>query len=288
MNKLRRLGNTNVEVRSIGLGAMPLSLEGRPDAAQAYSVIEAFVQSGGNFIDTANVYCTNISEIGHNEALIEQILSKLNGKKDIFVATKGGIKRCKDKWVTDGSPEFLRESCENSLKVLNTDSIFLYQLHSPDPDVPLTDSVSELLKLKDEGKIQHIGLSNVNIEHIQLALSITNIMSIQNRCSLFNRASFTNSVVEFCEKNNITFIAHSPVGGHFEHRQQTANSLLKQLAKKHQASAYQIMIAWLLHKSPSILPIPGASKVSSIKDSMEAINIPLSEDDMYLLNLASN
>ncbi len=283
MDKVRRLGNTNIEVHSIGLGAMPLSLEGRPNAAQAHSVIESFVQGGGNFIDTANVYCTNASEIGHNEKLIEQVLSKLNYKKDIFVATKGGIKRCKDDWVADGNPEFLRESCEKSLKALKTDSIFLYQLHAPDPEIPLTDSVGELLKLKDEGKIQHIGLSNVNIEHIQLALSITQIMSVQNRCNLFNRASFTNGVIEFCEKNEITFIAHSPVGGHFEHRQQTDNVLLKKLSEEHKASTYQIMIAWLLHKNPTILPIPGASKVSSIIDSLHAMNINLSKEELQLL-----
>jgi aryl-alcohol dehydrogenase-like predicted oxidoreductase len=283
MNKVIQLGNTNIGVYSIGLGAMPLSLKGRPDTAQAHSVIEVFTQDGGNFIDTANVYCARATEIGHNETLIEQVLSKLNHKKDIFVATKGGIKHDKDDWIADGNPEFLRKSCEKSLKVLKTDSIFLYQLHSPDPEIPLIDSVGELLKLKDEGKIQHIGLSNVNIEHIQQALSMTEIMSVQNRCNLFNGASFTNGVIEFCEKNEITFIAHSPVGGHFEHRQRVANPLLKQLAEKYQTSAYQIMIACLLHKSPSILPIPGASKVSSIKDSLQAINIKLSKEELQLL-----
>ena len=135
----------------------------------------------------------------------------------------------------------------------------------------------------DEGKIQHIGLSNVNVEHIQLALSITHIMSVQNRCTLFERKSFTNGVIEFCEQNDITFIAHSPVGGHFQHVQHAENILLKKLAEKHHVSAYQIMIAWLLHKSPSIFPIPGASKTSSIKDSLEAINVKLSKEDMQLL-----
>jgi aryl-alcohol dehydrogenase-like predicted oxidoreductase len=283
MDKVRRLDNTNIEVCSIGLGAMPLSLDGRPNLEQAYAVIEAFIQAGGNFIDTANVYCANSSEIGHNEILISNILSKLKPKNNIVVATKGGVKRSKDDWIANGNPEFLRQSCEQSLKDLKTDSIFLYQLHAPDPEVPLTDSIGELLKLKSEGKIQHIGLSNVDVEQIQLALSITSIMSVQNRCNLFNRKSFKNGVIEFCENNNISFIAHSPVGGHFEHKHITNHVLLKKLSKKYHASTYQVMISWLLHKSPAILPIPGASKVGSITDSLQAIDINLNKEDVQLL-----
>lgn len=283
MNKDRRLNKTNIEVYAIGLGAMPLSIESRPGEAQALSVIEAFVHGGGNFIDSANVYCIDDSDVGHNEKLIAKALSKLDNANDIIVTTKGGLRRPKGDWTVDASPAWLRQSCEKSLKDLNTDSIFLYQLHATDPDIPLTDSIGELSRLMDEGKIQHIGLSNVNVEHIQLALSITHIMSVQNRCNLFERKSFTNGVIEFCEQNDITFIAHSPVGGHFQHVQHAENILLKKLAEKHHVSAYQIMIAWLLHKSPSIFPIPGASKTSSIKDSLEAINVKLSKEDMQLL-----
>jgi len=283
MNKYRRLNKTNIEVYAIGLGAMPLSLEGRPDEVQALSVIEAFINGGGNFIDSANVYCVDDSDVGHNEKLITKALSKLEGENDIIVATKGGLRRPKGDWTVDASPEWLRQSCEKSLKDLNTDSIFLYQLHSPDPNLPLTDSIGELSRLMDEGKIQHIGISNVNVEHIQMALSITNITSVQNRCNLFERKSFTNGVIEFCEQNDIIFIAHSPVGGHFQHVQRAETILLKKLAEKHHVSTYQIMIAWLLHKSPSILPIPGASKISSIKDSLEAIIVKLSKEDMQLL-----
>lgn len=284
MDVVRRLGNTNITVHAVGLGAMPLSLTGRPDSAQAQSVIGAFLQAGGNFIDTANVYCADGSETGHNERLISRSLSNLDIKNNILVATKGGIRRDRDDWITDGHPEFLRQSCENSLKDLNTDSIFLYQLHAPDPEVPLSDSIGELLKLKNEGKIQHIGLSNVNIEQIQIALSITQIMSVQNRCNLFNRKSFDSGVVELCEKNKITFIAHSPVGGHFEHRQRADNILLNKLSEKYHVSTYQIMVAWLLHKNPAIFPIPGASKVSSIEDSLQATKVELSKGDIKLLD----
>ncbi|MCH8262900.1 MAG: aldo/keto reductase [Proteobacteria bacterium] len=283
MNKYRQLDNTNIEVNAIGLGAMPLSLDGRPDEAQALGVIKAFVDGGGNFIDSANVYCVDDSDVGHNEKLIAKALSKLEESNNIIVATKGGLRRPKGDWTADASPAWLRQSCEKSLRDLNTNSIFLYQLHALDPDVPLTDSVGELARLKGEGKIQHIGLSNVTVEHIQLALSITNIISVQNRCNLFERTSFKNGVVKFCEENKITFIAHSPVGGHSQHAQRADNILLKKLAEKYDASTYQIMIAWLLNKSPSILTIPGASKMSSIVDSLQATNVEISKEDMQLL-----
>ena len=283
MNKYRQLDNTNIEVNAIGLGAMPLSLDGRPDEVQALGVIEAFVDGGGNFIDSANVYCVDDSDVGHNEKLIAKALSKLEESNNIIVATKGGLRRPKGDWTADASPAWLRQSCEKSLRDLNTDSIFLYQLHAPDPDVPLTDSVGELARLKGEGKIQHIGLSNVTVEHIQLALSITDIISAQNRCNLFERTSFKNGVVKFCEENKITFIAHSPVGGHSQHAQRADNILLKKLAEKYDTSTYQIMIAWLLNKSSSILTIPGASKMSSIADSLQATNVEISKEDMQLL-----
>ncbi len=283
MNKYRQLDNINIEVYAIGLGAMPLSLDGRPEEAQALGVIEAFVDGGGNFIDSANVYCVDDSDVGHNEKLITRAISKLEKSDNIIVATKGGLRRPKGDWKVDASPAWLRQSCEKSLEDLNTDSIFLYQLHAPDPDVPLTDSVGELARLKGEGKIQHIGLSNVTVEHIQLALSITHIISVQNRCNLFERTSFNNGVVKFCEVNNITFIAHSPVGGHSQHAKRADNILLKKLAEKYDTSTYQIMIAWLLHSSSSLVAIPGASKTSSIMDSLRAINVEFSKEDMQLL-----
>jgi aryl-alcohol dehydrogenase-like predicted oxidoreductase len=283
MSSYRRLNNTNIEIFPIGLGAMPLSLEGRPSEAQAIEVINTFINGGGNFIDSANVYCVDDNDVGHNEKLIAKALSQHPNANNVIVATKGGLRRPKGEWTVDGSPAWLRASCEKSLRDLNTDSIFLYQLHAPDPDIPLTDSVGELAKLKDEGKIQYIGLSNVTVEHIEYALSIKHIMSVQNRCNLFEKTSFKNGVIKFCENNNITFIAHSPVGGHYQHAQRADNVVLKKLAEKYSVSPYQIMIMWLLHKSPNILPIPGASKVSSIEDSLKAERVELSKEDMQLL-----
>jgi aryl-alcohol dehydrogenase-like predicted oxidoreductase len=283
MNNNKRLADSTVEVFPIGLGAMPLSLANRPNESQALDVINTFIDGGGNFIDTANVYCADDKDVGHNEKLIAKALSKRGNSQGVIVASKGGLRRSKGDWKVDASPEWLRASCEKSLLDMNSDSIFLYQLHAPDPDIPLTDSIGELAKLKDEGKIQHIGLSNVTVEHIELALSVAHIMSVQNRCNLFERQSFNNGVVDFCENNNITFIAHSPVGGHYQHAQRSENVLLKKLAEKHEVSAYQIMIAWLLHKNSSIFPIPGASKTISIKDSIQAVKVDLTKEDMQIL-----
>ena len=279
-----RLGNTNTVVTSIGLGAMPLSLEGRPDEDTAIKVIASFIDKGGNFIDTANVYCFDDTDIGHNEQLINRALTRLGKKNDVIVATKGGLRRPRGSWDVDASPEWIRSSCEKSLQDLQVDSIFLYQLHAPDPNIPFTDSTGELLKLKEEGKIQHIGISNVNVDEINEVLSVTPVLSVQNRCNVFEKKSFLNGVVEKCHQQGIVFIPHSPVGGHHGHKNASRSDLLKRLAVKHECSTYQIMLAWLLRKGEFILPIPGASKVSSITDSMKSMNVTLDREDMSLLD----
>ena len=279
----RQLGYTVIQVNAIGLGAMPLSLEGRPDEKTAFNVIKTFVENGGNFIDSANMYCIDDADVGHNERLINKALNQLNNTHDVIIATKGGLRRPQGGWTVDASPDWLRQSCEKSLQDLDVDRIFLYQLHAPDPDVPIIESVGELARLKEEGKIQHIGLSNVSAYQIKLALSIAPILSVQNKCHLFNTEAFTDGVIECCIQNNISFIAHSPVGGHFLHQEFNQNKQLKNIAQKYQASPYQIMIAWLLNKSPFILPIPGATKVSSVLDSLSASTIALEKEDIKIL-----
>ncbi len=278
------LGNSGKLVMPIGLGAMPLSLDTRPDEATAIEVIKAFIDGGGNFIDTANVYCIDDDDIGHNERLIHKALAKLGKLDDVIVATKGGLTRPKGRWDTNASPDWLRKSCERSLKDLNTDSIFLYQLHAPDPNIPLAESIGELARLKEAGKIQHIGLSNVNTREIMTAMTVAPILSVQNRCNVLEKKSFKTGVVDLCEKEGIVFIPHSPVGGHFDHKKLAVAKPLKNIADKHRVSVYRMVLAWLLHKGSHILPIPGASKVSSITDSLKAINVRLSSRDMQMLD----
>ena len=284
MNTGMLLGSSGKQVMPIGLGAMPLSLATRPDEATAMEVIHAFINGGGNFIDTANVYCKDDNDIGHNEKLIHKALTKFGRLDDVVVATKGGLTRPKGRWDNNASPGWLRKSCEKSLMDLDTDSIFLYQLHAPDPGIPLTESVGELARLKEEGKIQHIGLSNVNTREIMTALTVAPILSVQNRCNVLEKKSFKAGVVDLCEKEGIVFIPHSPVGGHFDHIKLAASKPLKTIAGKYDVSVYQIVLAWLLHKGNHILPIPGASKISSITDSLKATSVKLDKDDMKILD----
>lgn len=287
MHRRLRFSDSGRDVTAIGLGAMPLSLKGRPDESVAIEVIRTFLEGGGDFIDTANVYCRDDDDTGHNERLINKALLALDARQRVTVATKGGLVRPRGGWDVRATPDWLRTSCEKSLQDLSTDCIFLYQLHAPDPNVPLADSVGELVRLKEEGKIRHIGLSNVNRDEILTALSLTPVLSVQNKCSILYQKAFDNGVVELCADKNITFIAHSPVGGHFGHRQLSDCKPLKQVAQKYHASEYQVALAWLLRQGNHILPIPGASKPASISSSLRALDIELDDKDLEFLNQAT-
>ena len=280
----RELGNTGLMFRAIGLGAMPLSISGRPDEAQAFAVIEAFVADGGNFIDTANVYGLDDDDIGHNERLIHQALGQLGAIDKVLVTTKGGLRRPGGAWVVDGDPDWLRLSCERSLQALQTDCISLYQLHAIDPKVDFRRSLEALVKLKEEGKIRYLGLSNVSPAQLEQALEFTVVSSVQNHCNLFDQRDFRNGLIDFCRARRITYIPYSPVGGHHGHVRLDQEPLLQQLAAKYQASPHRIALAWLLHKGRHILPIPGASRVASIRDSLQATNLKLGADDIAALD----
>ena len=280
----RTIGNTNLEVNPIGLGAMPLSIEGRPDETQAAKVIEAFVDGGGNFIDTANVYCLDHSDMGHNERLIQRTLKRLGKHEEVVVATKGGLTRPQGRWETDGRPKWLRQSCEQSLLNLDTDMIPFYQLHAVDSNVPFTDSLGELIQLKDEGKIQHIGLSNVDLEQVKTALRSSAIISVQNRCNPFFQHDFHNGLIEFCHDKDVTYIPYSPVGGHHGHLRLPQQPALRRLSEKYGESPYCIVLAWLLNKGSHILPIPGASRVESVEDSARAMFLKLESDDIATID----
>lgn len=278
------LGRTGLQLAAIGLGTMPLSLSGRPSEAQAVRTIAAYIELGGNFIDTANVYCQDDSDIGHNERLIGQALRQLGKTGAVTVASKGGLCRPKGAWVANGDPAFLRRSCEASLEALGSDCIALYQLHAVDPAVGLLPSLQALQELQQEGKIRHIGLSNVTQAQVETALQHVTVVSVQNRCSLWDKRDFSNGLVDWCGRQGITYIPHSPVGGHYDHVQLAGQPLLQKLAKKHHASPYQIALAWLLAKGPHVLPIPGASRPESIVSSWGAMEVRLDADDLAALN----
>jgi len=277
----RPLGNTGLAVGSIGLGGMPLSIQNRPDERSALAVIEVFVAAGGDHIDTASSYCLDEHDFGHNERLIAKALRKL-GRSDVVVATKGGLTRPNGRWEVDCSPQWLRHCCEQSAETLGA-PIPLYYLHTVDPAVPLAESLGELVRLRDEGKIAAIGLSNVNARHLDEALRITPIAAVQNRCNVLDTRDFETGLVERCRELGIAYVPYSPVGGHSGHRRLDQYPTLERIAEKHGVTPYVVALAWLLAQGPHIVPIPGATKPKSIESSLTAPRLRLDAEDLAAL-----
>jgi len=279
MKKLetRTLGNSGIKVSAIGLGGMPLSIVGRPEPEQAFAVIKAAVEAGITFIDTADVYCLDDNDIGHNERLIASALKEL-GADHVVVATKGGLHRPNGDWTTDGRPEHLKAACDLSLTALGVDAIELYQLHAPDSEVTFADTVGALRDLRDAGKVKHVGLSNVSVAQIQEAGKIVPIASVQNRCNLFDTDSFKSGVVAHCIEEGIAFLPHSPVGGHRGHGRTTEDEDVLAISAQTDATPHQVLLAWLLGVDDVVIPIPGASRVESAVSSAQVSSLRLPTD----------
>lgn len=277
----RTLGSTGLKVAPIGLGGMPLSIQGRPDEQTALAVIAAFLAAGGNHIDTAISYCLDEHDFGHNERLIAKALRAAQCT-DVVVATKGGLTRPAGRWEVDCSPQWLRRCCEQSARELGA-PIPLYYLHTVDPTVPLAESLGELVRLRDEGKIAAIGLSNVNARQLDEAVRLTRIAAVQNRCNVLDRRDFDSGLVEHCRELGIAYVPYSSVGGHSGHRRLDHYPALARVAAKHTTSVYVVALAWLLAQGPHVLPIPGATKVSSVTSSLGADRVKLDADDLAAL-----
>jgi aryl-alcohol dehydrogenase-like predicted oxidoreductase len=271
----REIGRTGIRVFAVGLGAMPLSLRGRPDEETAIGVIRAALNAGVDFIDTANSYCVDQGDVGDNERLIAKALQRLGAAGRVTVATKGGLIRPGGAWEVDARPDALTRACEQSLRDLRVPAITLYQLHAPDRRVPYAESVGALARLQQAGKIQHIGLSNVTVAQIQAAQRLVRVESVQNRCNVADQEDLRNGVVRFCAEQGITYIPYSPVGGHHGHRGLARNKVVQEIARAHGVSPQRIMLAWLLAQGNHVLPIPGASKAASIQDSAGAVQVNL-------------
>ena len=272
----REIGTTGVMAYPVGWGPMPLSTRAeRPDAASALAVFKAALDAGVTFWDTANAYCWDDGDTGHNERLIAMAIAKLGIAGEVQVASKGGMTRPGGAWVPNGRPAFLRACCEQSLRDLGVERIFLYQLHRPDPDLPFAESMGTLADLQREGKIEHIGISNVTPEQLKEALDVVRVESIQNRCSPTDQEDFANGLLDLCAEHQLTYIPYSPMGGGAGYQQMSEKRLLVELGESYGVSPYQIILAWLLAKSTRVLPIPGASRVSSIRDSAAAARLNL-------------
>jgi aryl-alcohol dehydrogenase-like predicted oxidoreductase len=281
----RLLGSSGIEVHPIGFGGMPLSIRNRPSEEKAIKVIHAALDAGMDLIDTADVYCLDDGDRGHNERLIARALADWSGPPPI-VATKGGLARPEGAWTKDAKPESLKRACEQSLRALEIDRIALYQLHAPDPDVPFEESVGALADLKREGKIEHVGLSNVSVAQIEQARAIVEIVSVQNRCNPFDRRAFAEGVLSHCEQHGIAFLAYSPVGGSRGKAEVKDDPILTEIALRHDATPFEIALAWILEKSPVAIPIPGASKPQNARSSARAMTIELQPADLFQLDAA--
>lgn len=282
----RPLGSSGLSVAPVGLGAMPMSVAGRPSEAESVRVILAALEAGMTLIDTADVYCLDDDDIGHNERLVAKALRAWPQRDQVVVATKGGLERPDGAWTTNGRPEHLRRACERSLRALGVDRIRLYQLHAPDDEVPFTDSVGELARLREEGKIEHVGLSNVSVEEIVAARALVPVVSVQNRCGPLDRRAWAEGVIPYCEQHGIAFLAYSPVNGSRGKARIITEPALSVVSHRRSVSPFQVALAWLLLKSPVIIPIPGASRMQSAIDSAAAMELKLGPRDLTELDSA--
>ncbi|WP_079008103.1 aldo/keto reductase [Streptomyces sp. XY431] len=287
----RTLGERSIG--AIGLGAMPLSVEGRPDPEAALTTLHAAIDAGVTLLDTADSYHWHAGETGHNELLIARALATRSpaDRANVLVATKGGRGRPGDgSWTVDGRPEHLRRACEDSLRRLGVAAIDLYQLHKPDPQVPWAESVGALRELLDAGKIRAAGLSNVDERQILTAREILGpgLVSVQNRFSPAERGALPQ--LRLAERLGLAFLPWSPLGGLARSVLDDpadgvpARSAFHGVAEARGVSPQQVGLAWLLALSPTVVPIPGARRPASIRDSAAAAGLVLDADELAALN----
>ncbi len=273
-----RIGDRTV--RRLGYGAMRITgpgIWGPPaDHDEAIAVLRRAVELGVNLIDTADSYGPGVSE-----ELIAEALHPY--PEDLLIATKGGLTRTgPGQWPRDGSPEHLREACEGSLRRLKLETIELYQQHSPDSKVPYERSIAALKELQDEGKIRHIGISNVSVEQLETAREIVEVVSVQNRFNLTDRRS--QDVLERCEELGIAFFPWAPIAAG---ELAEPGGPVARIASRHDASPGQIALAWLLARSGAIVPIPGTSSIEHLEENLAAADLQLSEDELAQLESAA-
>jgi aryl-alcohol dehydrogenase-like predicted oxidoreductase len=283
--QLRTIGTQKVS--ALGLGGMPMSIEGRPAASRSIDTIHAALEAGITLIDTADAYHIGADEVGHNESLIARALASWGADtSEVLVATKGGHRRPGDgSWTVNGSPDYLREACEASLRRLGVEAIGLYQFHRPDPGVPYEDSIGAIRDLLDAGKIQMAGISNAATEQIATAQQILGgrLASVQNQFSPAFRSS--ESELRLCEQLGIAFLPWSPLGGIKDAADLgTTYQPFAQVARELDATPQQVTLAWMLATSPVVIPIPGSSRPETIRASVAAAELHLNPEQINRLN----
>ncbi|NNU27500.1 aldo/keto reductase [Isoptericola sediminis] len=281
----RTIGDRSVS--AIGLGGMPLSIEGRPDRERSIATVHAALDAGVTLIDTADAYHRDAGEVGHNEELIAEALRSWGGDtSSVLVATKGGHLRPGDgSWTQDGRPEHLKAAAKASAQRLGVEAIGLYQFHRPDPSVPYAESVGALVELLDEGVIQQAGISNADVAQIDEANAVLGgrLASVQNQFSPAFRSSLGE--LQHCAELGVAFLPWSPLGGIARAAEVgTAHAAFGRVAESHGVSPQQVTLAWELSLAPVVVPIPGASRPTSIQDSAGAVALELTADELAELS----
>lgn len=285
--RTRRLGT--IEVSEIGLGGMPMSIEGRPDEERSIAAVHAALDAGITLIDTADSYHLPGDEPGHNESLIARALASYGGDtSNVLVATKGGhLRPAPGPWAVDGSPEYLKQAADASLKRLGVDVLGLYQFHRPDPRVPYAESVGAIRDLLDAGKIRFAGISNATVSQIREANEILGgrLVSVQNQFSPAFRSS--EPELAYCAEHGIAFLAWSPLGGIARAGELGSRfAAFAEVGRAHGVSAQQVCLAWELAKAPVVIPIPGSSRPETIRDSAAAAGLSLTAAELATLDEA--
>ncbi|HXR23122.1 MAG TPA: aldo/keto reductase [Acidimicrobiales bacterium] len=284
--ELRRIGSR--QVGAIGLGEMPMSIEGRPDEARSIDTIHAALDAGMTLIDTADAYSLGGPETGHGEVLVAKALASWSGDRgSVLVATKGGHIRPGDgSWTVNGDPAYIRGAAEASLRRLGVEAIGLYQYHRPDPRVRYEEPIGVLKELLDAGKVLMVGISNANIAQIDLARSILgegNLASVQNQFSPSFRSS--EGELEHCGRLGIAFLPYSPFGGIGNgDRLRDEHPAFVSVSNDHGVSVHQLVLAWMLAKGDHVIPIPGSSRPASARDCAQAIDLKLSDEELNRLD----
>ncbi|MFS8197343.1 aldo/keto reductase [Streptomyces sp. CWNU-52B] len=279
----------DVQVAAIGLGGMPMSIEGRPDEARSVATVHAALDAGVTLFDTADAYHRDAGEVGHNESLIARAVATYGGDtSDVLIATKGGHLRPGDgSWTLNGSPEHLEAACDASLRRLGVEAIGLYQFHRPDPKVPYAESVGAIRDLLDAGKIRFAGISNADPEQIRLSDEILGgrLVSVQNQFSPAFRSS--ERELDLCAELGIAFLPWSPLGGISRAGELGSRfAVFAEVADEHGVSPQQVSLAWILAKAPVTIPIPGSSRPETIRDSVAATELKLSAEELTRLDAA--
>lgn len=285
-----RLGNTDVTISAIGLGGMPMSISNRPPEDQSIQVIHRALDLGVTLIDTADSYCQDESDKHHNERLISKALRQYQGDvSQVIVATKGGLMRPNGSWTRNGSPDHLRETIQVSFESLGGEKpIDVWQYHSPDPNYTIEESLTPAKEAVEKGLIRFVGVSNFSVEQIKRARDVVDIVSVQNQYNPWHRQPESDGVLEYCEKNGLTFLPWSPLGGSSRVKRLEDFPVISELAKEKGVSVYATVLAWLRAKSSCIVPIPGASKTGSIEDSVRSLEVKLSPEEVKRIDETSS